>query len=129
MSKLFAIIFSTLILIQSSNIGIEDISKLNVLVEHAKYHQETYGDNFLEFLSEHYGETMNQHFSEHQEHEQLPFKHKQDCSQLNHDFTKTIHIWKYNSNQNFSQVSLNFCYLDSFSLFEKPTVFQPPRFA
>lgn len=58
MMKFFSIILSSLILVQSLNISLEDISKLNVLLEHAKYHQENYGDSFVEFLSEHYGEKI-----------------------------------------------------------------------
>lgn len=127
MSKLFAILFSTLILVQSSNIGFEDISNLNVLLEHAKYHQEEYGDGFFEFLAEHYGDDMLQHQNEHEEHEKLPFKHKKDCSHINHDFTKNSHISIYNSNQNLVQIPLNYFYKESSSLFEKPSVFQPPQ--
>jgi hypothetical protein len=129
MSKLFAILFSALILVQSSNIGFEDISKLNVLMEHAQYHQATYGDSFFEFMADHYGEDMQKHQNEHKEHEELPFKHKQDCSHINHDFVKNAPIFIYNSNQNLVQVPLNFCYRESFSLFEKPCVFQPPQVA
>lgn len=129
MSKLFAILFSALILVQSSNIGFDDVSKLNVLLEHAKFHQETYGDSFFEFLAEHYGEDMQQHQSEHEEHEELPFKHKQDCSKIYHDFTKNTLFKINNKLQDFSKIPLNFYYKEIFSLFEKPSVFQPPQLA
>lgn len=129
MSKMFAILFSTLILVQSSNIGFEDFSKLNVLLEHARYHQDTYGDSFFEFLSEHYGEDMRQHENDHQEHEELPFKHQHDCTHIAFDFTVNKHFYLSSSNQDLFQIPSNFFYKESSSLFEKPSVFQPPKFA
>ena len=127
MSKVFAIIFATLILVQSSNISFGDFSKLNVLLEHAKFHQETYGDSFLEFLAEHYGESTIQHGSEHQEHEELPFKHQQDCTHIAFDFTANPIFDFDNNQQNLIQFPFNFFYKESSSLFEKPSVFQPPK--
>lgn len=127
MSKLFAILFSTLILVQSSNISFEDFSKLNVLLEHANYHQETYGDSFFEFLAEHYGEDMIQHQNDHQEHEELPFKHQQDCTHVIFDFTANPLFDLDNNQQSFIQIPFNFFYKESSSLFEKPSVFQPPK--
>lgn len=44
MTKFTSILLTSLLLIQSLNISFEDISKLNVLLEHAKFHQEKYGD-------------------------------------------------------------------------------------
>src|SRR5690554_1293854 len=75
MSKLIATFYTFSILFQSVNISFEDLSKLSVLMEHATYHQETYGDSFLDFLSEHYGEASLHLGDEHSEHENLPFKH------------------------------------------------------
>jgi hypothetical protein len=129
MTKLFAILFSILILVQSSNIGFEDISKLNVLLEHAQYHQETYGDSFFEFLTEHYGEDMLQHQNDHEEHEELPFKHKQDCTHIVFDFTANAQFCLHNTNPILIRIPLNFFYKESSSLFEKPSVFQPPKLA
>lgn len=129
MTKLFAILFSILILVQSSNIGFEDISKLNVLLEHAQYHQETYGDSFFEFLTEHYGEDMLQHQNDHEEHEELPFKHKQDCTHIAFDFTANAQFCLHNTNPILIRIPLNFFYKESSSLFEKPSVFQPPKLA
>ena len=80
MNKLVAITYAVLILMQGFNFSFEDVSKLNALIEHAKYHQETYGDSFLEFLAEHYGDAKFQHENEHDGHEELPFKHHQTCS-------------------------------------------------
>ena len=127
MSKVFAILFSSLILVQSLNISFEDFSKLNVLLEHAKFHQETYGDSFLEFFAEHYGEDMVQHANEHQEHEELPFKHKHDCTHIAFDFTAYPRFNLDSNQQNFIQIPFNFFYKESSSLFEKSSIFQPPR--
>lgn len=127
MSKVFAILFSTLIFAQSSNISFEDFSKLNVLLEHAKFHQETYGDSFFEFLAEHYGESTIQHGNDHEEHEELPFKHQNDCTHIAYDFTVN-QVFNFDSNkQNFIQFPFNFFYEESSSIFEKPSVFQPPK--
>lgn len=129
MSKVFAILFSSLILVQSLNISFEDFSKLNVLLEHAEFHQEKYGDSFLEFFAEHYGEDMLQHENDHQQHEKLPFKHQHDCTHIAFDFTANP-IFNFDSTQqNFGQIPLNFFYKESSSLFEKPSVFQPPKIA
>ena len=52
MMKFTAILLSNLILFQSLNIDLEFFPKIKVLLEHAQYHQDKYGDTFLEFLSE-----------------------------------------------------------------------------
>ena len=130
MNKLVVIFYSFLILIQSFNVNIEDLSKFSALLEHANYHQETYGDNFFEFLSEHYGEEMASHENEHDEHQDLPFKDKHHMfTHINTVFTlfpKTTHSIYYNI---FKESSLNYFYKEPFSLFEKPCVFQPPKLA
>jgi hypothetical protein len=113
---------------QGFNFSFEDVSKLNALIEHAKYHQETYGDSFLEFLAEHYGDAKFQHENEHDGHEELPFKHHQTCSHNSVTFTvPTLNFTlEY---QPFVEIPFNFFYKESTSLFEKPSVFQPPRLA
>ena len=127
MSKVFAILFSSLILVQSLNISFEDFSKLNVLMAHAKFHQETYGDSFFEFLAEHYVDNTLQHENNHDEHENLPFKHHQDCTHIAYHFTAIPHFFLVNTQQNFTEIPVNFFYKESTSLFEKPSVFQPPK--
>ena len=108
----------------------EDISKFDALLQHANYHQEMYGDPFFEFLSEHYGEQMASHQNQHDEHEDLPFKDSQHMfSHINTSFTlfKSVIYSTYTS---FSiKEPLNFSYTEPFSLFEKPSVFQPPKSA
>lgn len=130
MSKLIVIAYSFLILIQSFNINIEDISKFSALLEHAKYHQEMYGDNFFEFLSEHYGNKMTSHQSKHKEHEDLPFKdHHHICSHVNTSFTLFESIAFPLYTVLAIETPLNFFYKEPISLFEKPSVFQPPKLA
>ena len=130
MSKLFAILFSSLLLVQSSNIGFEDLSKLNVLLEHAKYHKEVYGDDFFEFISEHYGEKMASHQDKHTGHEELPFKGNHHmCSHINISFTLITPIKFTVYSQISTEITLNFFYKEPYSSFEKPAVFQPPKIA
>lgn len=129
MTKLVAIFYAVLILFQSLNISYEDASKWSTLIDHASYHQEIYGDTFFDFLSEHYGEAAVLHESEHTDHENLPFKHDhQSCAHFNTSFT--IQAFDFIANtKSFFEIRLNFFYAESTSLFEKPSVFQPPKFA
>jgi len=127
MTKVFSIIFANLILFQSFNIGFDDFSKLNTLLEHATFHKENYGDSFFEFISEHYGEEFKNHSNEHKEHEDLPFKHNQQTCQ----HAPTIFILHSTEIELkeciYVDVPKNFFYKESYSLFEKPSVFQPPK--
>ena len=129
MSKLFSIFISSLILVQSFNIHFDDILKLNELLEHAQMHKKEYGDDFLVFVSKHYGELKESHDEDHQEeqedHEQLPF----NC----HCATGSVSIFILNQiassivEVGVIDVKTNFLYQESNSLFEKPDIFQPPR--
>lgn len=129
MSKLIAILYASLILFQSLNISFEDVSKFSVLLDHASYHKEVYGDSFFDFLSEHYGEASVGYDIDHSEHEDLPFKHEhKTCCHVNTSFTlqNFEFVGPYTS---FIEIPLNFFYKESTSSFVKPSVFQPPRFA
>lgn len=129
MSKLVAILYAVLILFQSLNISFEEVSKLGVLMAHASYHQETYGDSFFDFISEHYGEAPFQQERNHSEHDNLPFKHiDHNCCHINTSFTlqKLEFAQAYCA---FVEIPFNFYYKESISLFEKPLVFQPPKLA
>jgi len=75
-----------LIFLQSINIHFKDLVELGQLVEHYQFHSGEYGDNFIVFVSKHYGELKDSHSKKHQEeqkdHEQLPFQHQQtQCAQ------------------------------------------------
>ena len=128
MPKLTSILLAHLILFQSLNVNLKSFSKLTVLLEHAQFHQEKYGDTFLEFLYEHYGNTEFK-LTKHKEHKDLPFK--QDSQNHNHlptifAFNTLLFELKHNIK---IQIQQNYFYKESYSLFEKPSVFQPPKFA
>lgn len=128
MMKFFSIILSSLILVQSLNISIEDFSKLNVLLEHAKYHQENYGDSFLEFLSEHYGEKISEISNKHKEHKDLPFKHDSNtCNNLNWTIVLNSSFIEIKNTTVLESSTSNFLYKESTSVFEKQSIFQPPK--
>mgnify|MGYP003664409520 CR=1 FL=1 len=130
MGKIVVIFYSFLILLQSFNINLEDIPKFSALLEHAQYHKAMYGDNFFEFLSEHYGEQKASHDNNHKEHENLPFKDSHHmCTHINTVFTLFSTTNFTTCNQISTEVPLNFFYKNIFSLFEKPSVFQPPKLA
>lgn len=129
MSKLIAFTYSFLILIQSFNINLEDFSKFSVLLKHAEFHKEKYGDTFFEFLAEHYGDSKVNHEDDHEEHKDLPFKDAQHM--LTHTNTSFISItnnfdFQY---QEFIEIPFNFHYEDTFTNFEKSSIFQPPKHA
>jgi len=129
MSKLFAILFSGLILVQSFNLNLEDLSKMHVLLEHASFHQETYGDSFVDFITEHYTNNNLENNEDHDEHSELPFKKDhQTCHHANTSFTISQLNFELN-NKLFIEVLFDFCYRDSLSLFEKSSIFQPPQIA
>lgn len=128
MTKLIVILLSNLILLQSLNIGLETFSKINVLIEHAQFHQETYGDTFTDFLIEHYGD-KEIITKKHKEHGDLPFK--QDCVNHNHlpsVFTLNTQIFELKETLAI-QIQQNYFYKESFSLVEKSSIFQPPKHA
>ena len=130
MSKIVALSYSFLILVQSVNINIEDLSKFSVLIEHAQFHQEMYGDTFFEFLSEHYGEKKDSHPNDHKEHEDLPFKkHQHMLCHINGVFIMVPELTFQLNCHSFQDVPRNFFYKEPISSFEKPSVFQPPKLA
>lgn len=96
---------------------------------HASYHQETYGDSFTDFISEHYGEASIVHEDDHSEHEDLPFKHQDhNCCHINTSFTlQNFDFIK--SKDSFIEIPFNFFYKETTTIFEKPSVFQPPKLA
>ena len=128
MTKIVSICCSILILCQSLNMSFEDVSKWNTLIQHASYHHKTYGDSFLDFLAEQYGQASSHHKSDHSEHQNLPFKNHQNCSHSQLSFTLQ-HLEFIPSNPLFAEIPLNFHYSESSSLFEKLSVFQPPKLA
>lgn len=127
MIKTVAILLSNLVLLQSLHIGFKDIDQISVLLDHAQFHQQKYGDSFVEFLYEHYIDQEIAENQNHQEHQELPFK--QGANHFNHLVSIfEIDFFKYElkiPNTSFSKKL--FFYTESHSNFEKPAVFQPPK--
>ena len=130
MSKLFAISLSALMLIQSFNLGTDDIMQLDELMEHAQYHNQEYGDNFFVFLSKHYGEQKAEHSKNHQEeqkdHEQLPFQCQGHVStviaflpQQTPSYSDGIEI--------LDTTEFNFHYFNFYSSLHEEELLQPPK--
>ena len=116
-----------MILFQSINLSVEDYTKLNTLISHAAFHNETYGDSFFEFLVEHYNDTLLHTQDEHKEHKELPFKkHHENCHQTTTIFTYRVLQFQF-INNSFSDIPLNYFYKETSSYFEKVSVFQPPK--
>lgn len=130
MTIFLSILLSGLILIQSFDININDITRMGELIEHAQFHAEKYGDNTWVFLSKHYGELKEQHNKEHQEerknHEKLPFQHQCNCTS-----TVAIVININHSELIFSQSPeswvANFYYYAPISSLHAEGLLQPPR--
>ena len=129
MNRIISILFSGVILVQSFNISFEDISKIKVLIKHVEYHQNTFGDNYLDFLVKHYFEDTNQQNSNHEEHKNLPFKDgHQTCTHIDTSYTCDNGYFSIEYDT-FISFPFNFFYKESTSNFEKPSIFQPPKLA
>jgi hypothetical protein len=78
MIRLTSILLSALLLLQSLHFGVSDLLQVDALLQHARYHQEEFGDSFLTFLSKHYGDQKAIHHHDQGEkqpdHDQLPFQ-------------------------------------------------------
>ena len=128
MMKFIAILLSNLILLQSLNIGMESFTKIKVLLEHVEYHQEQYGDTFFDFLVEHYGDNNDLvTITNHKEHKDLPFKKVSlTYNHLISDFNFNLIIFELKNKVILNSKS-NYYYQESYSHFEKSSVFQPPK--
>lgn len=132
MFKSVSILLSALVLLQSARLDLADITQFDELIEHARFHSEEYGDNFLVFLSKHYGELQQDHQKQHQEeqdeHKDLPFSH-QSCQHAPAPFAllgKSYPLIKAIPSAN---IASRFHYQETYSSFEKFDIFQPPRHA
>ncbi|MEQ5790840.1 hypothetical protein J4E06_07240 [Muricauda sp. NFXS6] len=131
MNKIVIIGISLLLLLQSSNVHFKDLVELGQLVEHYQFHNKEYGDNFMVFVSKHYGELKASHSEKHQEekkeHEKLPFQHHQaPCAQ-----PLVFVLGQENFINSYSEIPLaskgNFHYQMSYSLIWGDDPFQPPK--
>jgi len=129
MVKLISLILSQIILFQSMQISIADTANLSNLIEHAQFHKENYGDSFMEFLYEHYIDQEATKTQNHKEHQDLPFK--QGIKHFNH----LVSVLEINPSKFELEISNRlylkkiFFYKENYTNIEKPTVFQPPKFA
>lgn len=132
MVKLFSILMSSLMLVQSVDITFSDIGQLDEFMEHANYHAEKYGDNFLVFISKHYGELKEQHSNDHKEekgdHEQLPFQNHCHCYSSSSAFVINTFSSELKSLQNPEDKVTNFYYQLPSSSMHTLGLFQPPQF-
>ncbi len=132
MFKLISILLSTLVLLQSARLDLADIVQFDELIEHARFHSEKYGDNFLVFLSKHYGELQQDHQQQHQEeqdeHKDLPFGH-QSCQHAMAPFVLLGKSYPLLKASPSAPIAGQFHYQETYSSFEKFDIFQPPRYA
>ena len=130
MIKLFSIVMSGLILIQSFDIAFNDIAQLDELLEHAQFHAEEYGDNIFVFISKHYGELKDQHDKDHKEekkdHEKLPFQNHCSCASTVAIVSDTDFL-RIDSLQIPEGMTPNFYYQPLTSSLHAKGLFQPPR--
>lgn len=132
MSKLIAILLSGVILLQSFHVMVEDILQLDELLEHAQFHKQEYGDNFLVFLSKHYGELKAEHSKNHQEehsdHEQLPFQYQGQSITI----IASLPFKSVNDTSDFTPLNTteaNFHYVNLYASLHEKELLQPPRHA
>lgn len=132
MNKIVAIGISLLILLQGANIHLKDLVELGDLVEHYQFHNEEYGDDFMVFVSKHYGELKESHSEKHKEeqkdHENLPFQHQSHCS-IQHVFVVDSNNFIEASSEIALVVKGNFHYQISYSHIWDDSPFQPPKHA
>ena len=130
MSKLFAISLSALMLIQSFNIGADDIMQLDEMMEHAQFHEQEYGDNFFVFLSKHYGELKAEHNKNHQEqqkdHEQLPFQCQGHISSVVAFLPHQLPFYS-DDIEILDSTEFNFHYFNFYSSLHEKELLQPPK--
>lgn len=133
MLKACAIQIAFLILVQGVSFNFSDLVQLDELLEHAQFHKDEYGDNFLVFLSKHYGELQAEHSERHQEeepeHQKLP---------LNHQLSPLLVLSPFIiDHQRYTDLSLDYAFQEdpgfyyhfSKSSLHTQGIFEPPRHA
>jgi len=127
MTKIAAIILSFTVLFQSFNFDLTDVQKIPTLVAHFSCHLEK-GDNLSDFVSLHYGSSIEKHQEDHHEHKELPFKHQHIDSHFQLAFL--IGTNSYPINHSDSKVETNnFNYKEPSSQLFENNFFQPPKIA
>ena len=130
MNKVFSILLSTVILMQSFGMHADDLVQIDEFITHAQFHSAQYGDNVLVFISKHYGELKAAHEQEHQEekedHEKLPFQHQSHTMSVM-DFALGTDIPELNTLDFPEFRTFNFYYKAPLSSLHSDGILQPPR--
>ena len=129
MNFFISISLSFVLLFQGINFGLPDLIKAGELIEHARFHSQNHGDNFIAFISKHYGELKEQHEQQHQEekkdHEKLPvpgefaFSNNWFVPNNPETFSCGIPVITTTTSESF--------YKETYSSIGKSAIFQPPR--
>jgi hypothetical protein len=122
MSFLSLSLISSLLLIQSFGVGVHPVRLLN-LYNHFQYHNSAQGDNFLSYMSKHYGDKSEQHQSSDSSHGELPTK-----SQLEHHSQVVIFQPTDMTSLSF-KYPLNRCFHEAENLKgrHQNNIFEPPK--
>jgi len=127
MLKSLAIFIAGLILLQSFDLELEEISKISTLVAHAQMHADEYGDSFVDFIEKHYGKLREEHRNADHNHDQLPYqKHQHKCIHYHFAFVFPEPLL-LPEGRDFVSIPLNFIYKEPYTSFVASAVFQPPR--
>lgn len=125
-----AITISFLLLTQSMNICLSDLTKLDDLIEHAQFHKEVHGDDWWAFLEMHLGSEKEDHLHhEHQEeHENLPH-HDHFFSTILSTFIleNEYEVLPFKKPASKSQTFT--AYIEHYSFLKNSDIFQPPKLA
>lgn len=128
--KISSFFMALLFLFQGTYWNMDDISRIGVLIEHARYHADAYGDNFMVFLSKHYGELQQEHDEKHQEerseHEGLPFQNH-CCVLVVADLTGLATPYTLTNSSANNDAIQNFHYQDNYASLACFEIFEPPR--
>jgi len=131
MIKLTSIFLSLLVFTQSLSSYVGTFDEVETLLEHAKVHADTYGDNIVVFLSKHYGELRVQHLKENNDtngdHEKLPFTH-QNCSHSIAALNLTVTTLLPDNPIPVVDTTGYFNYSNLYTSLDESGIFQPPQF-
>jgi len=127
MIKFFAMLLSSIVLIQSVHFDVNDIAKIPNLLDHVVYHI-GYGENISDFMNQHYGSLRDVHKEKHDSHKNLPFKHQHVESHFQMVYIVSEVIVEFNIKEDQIQ-SNNFTYCEPISNLFSHSFFQPPKVA
>ncbi len=130
MSKVLAFFLSSILIVQTAGLRTDDVLHFDEFIEHAKFHKSEHGDNFITFLSKHYGEQKSEHSQKHEEekneHEQLPFNYQGQFVVISALFINQP-LFVANNIDFLKEKETNFYYQSSFSSLHKKALLEPPK--